>query len=181
VSNPTSNNPIDAFARALDQAPKVADAPFTLSAPAYVSPAARIHDLFADEDRERFARARALFRQNGGSRISIPIGDDWRRLDNPPMRTIGERDLGDYRTAQRLIDWLTRFDHYCGYCGAFLHKRGGVWVDKTDGDCCSGADDGTNENARHVVGNQEPCDECGATADHATHCSLHIDNIEGTR
>ena len=38
----------------------------------------------------------------------------------------------------------------CRYCGEALHLDRGVWVDATEGDCCSGDDDLVNENELHV-------------------------------
>jgi hypothetical protein len=39
----------------------------------------------------------------------------------------------------------------CSYCGMALHQDAeGVWVDETDGDCCSGDENLDNENEPHV-------------------------------
>lgn len=37
----------------------------------------------------------------------------------------------------------------CKWCGDTLHKSDDIWVDNTDGDCCSGDDDLSNENECH--------------------------------
>lgn len=37
----------------------------------------------------------------------------------------------------------------CHFCREPLHQDRGVWVDATDGDCCSGDDELRNENGRH--------------------------------
>lgn len=41
--------------------------------------------------------------------------------------------------------------HYCKFCGESITPDGqGVWVDRTDGDGCSGDDNLINENESHV-------------------------------
>jgi hypothetical protein len=47
-------------------------------------------------------------------------------------------------------DYEPYWTYKCEYCGEWLNTDGKVWVDHTDGDCCSGNDDGENENQVHI-------------------------------